>query len=274
MRNVMAPLTATHRINAAQAPHRRRVFNGEHLAARVSWYAPHEHMQRHAHDCHQLSLLLLGTLAEQTPQGEERLALPALGVKQAGVMHANDYGPTGALMLGIDLPAAFDLQQHLGIGYAWQWRARAVQPVLLQGRGLLSALWAEELAGDDLDSRLWELLASMATTGERAAGTPPRWLALSCQRLQDQSLPLTGLAAEVGVHPVYFARAFARWMGCAPSVFRVRAQLQRALPLLAKGHALADVAQAAGFSDQAHFSRTARAHSGLTPARLRALLRA
>lgn len=270
----MATLTSKHRIDAAQAPSRRRIFSGERLAARVSWYAPGERMRSHAHDCHQLSLLLLGTLAEQTAQGEERLALPAFGVKQAGVMHANDYGPAGALMLGIDLPATFDLQEHLGITRAWQWRGRELQPVLLQGRGLLSALLAGELAGDEVDSRLWELLASMAATAERPAGTPPRWLARCCQRLQDETLPLTELAREVGLHPVYVARVFARWMGCAPSVFRARAQLQRALPLLAKGQTLADAAHYAGFADQSHFSRIARAHSGLTPARLRALLRA
>jgi len=270
----MSSSPTTHRIDAAQGPTRRRVFSGEHLAARVSWYAPGERMRRHAHDCHQLSLLLLGTLMEQTGQGEERLAGPALGVKQAGVAHANDYGPSGALMLGIDLPASFDLQENLGIGRAWQWRGHALQPLLLQGRGLLSALFADELIAADVDARLWELLAGMASTDERPSGTPPRWLVLCCQRLQDESVPLTDLACELGVHPVYFARAFARWMGCAPSVFRARAQLQRALPLLAKGQALADVAQQAGFADQSHFSRITRAHSGLTPARLRALLQA
>jgi len=264
----------THRIDAAQGPTRRRVFSGERLAARVSWYAPGERMHRHAHDCHQLSLLLLGTLMEQTGQGEERLAVPALGVKQAGVAHANNYGPSGALMLGIDLPASFDLQDKLGIGRAWQWRGHALQPLLLQGRGLLSALFAGELVAADVDARLWELLAGMAAPDERPSGTPPRWLALCCQRLQDENVPLADLADELGVHPVYVARAFTRWMGCAPSVFRARAQLQRALPLLANGQALVDVAQQAGFADQSHFSRIARTHSGLTPARLRALLQA
>jgi len=218
--------------------------------------------------------LLLGTLQEQTALGEERLAVPAFGVKRAGMVHANDYGPAGALMLGIDLPAEFDLQQNLGIGRAWQWRGRGLQPVLQQGRCLLSALSVESLVGDEVDGRLWELLASMAATEERPAGSPPRWLALSCQRLQDESLSVTELANEFGVHPVYFARAFSRWLGCAPSVFRARAQLQRALPLLAQGRALAEVAQQVGFADQSHFSRVARTHSGLTPARLRALLRA
>lgn len=270
----MAPLPAPHATDAAPEASRRRVFAGEQLAVRVSWYAPGERMHRHAHDCHQLSLLMLGSLGEQTAQGEERLLVPALGVKQAGVAHANDYGPAGALMLGIDLPAEFDLQEQLGIGDAWRWRAGDLRPALLQGRGLLAALFCGELAKADIDSRLWELLAGMAATAERPRGIPPRWLALCCQRLQDETVSLTALASELGLHPVYLARAFARWMGCAPSVFRLRAQLQRALPLLASGKALADVAQQAGFADQSHFSRSARTHSGLTPARLRALLRA
>lgn len=68
----MSSPPTTHRIDAAQGPTRRQVFSGERLAARVSWYAPGERM--HRHDCHQtLSLLLLGTLMEQTGQGEERL---------------------------------------------------------------------------------------------------------------------------------------------------------------------------------------------------------
>lgn len=65
--------------------------------------------------------------------------MPALGVKQAGVAHANDYGPSGALIKVSTPPASFDLQDKLGIGRAWQWRGHALQPLLLQGRGLLSS---------------------------------------------------------------------------------------------------------------------------------------
>lgn len=270
----MSQLSPVHRIDAAPGHGRRRVFRGGQLVARISWYAPAERMQRHAHECHQLSLLLLGTLAEQTAVGEARLAVPALGVKPAGLAHANDYGPAGALMLGIDLPAAFDLDAGLGIDRAWQWRGGAMQPLLAQSRVLLAGLLAGDITAGDIDDQLWELLAGMGAVDARPAGAPPRWLQLSCQRLQEEAVPLTRLAEEMGLHPVYFARAFARWLGCTPSVFRARAQLQRTLPLLASGQRLAEVAQLAGFADQSHFSRVAREHSGLTPARLRALLQA
>lgn len=243
------------------------------LAARLSGYAPGERMQRHAHDCHQVSLLLVGTLGEKASHGEVRLAMPAVGVKPAGLAHANDYGPAGALMLGVDLPAGFDLQARLGLASGWQWRERPSASLLMRSRLLVSDLQAGLVKGGEIDSRLWELLAGMADAGERPRGVPPRWVIESCQRLQEEALPLTALAQEVGVHPVYFARAFNRWMGCMPSVFRARAQLQRALPLLAVGESLATVAQQAGFADQAHFSRTARAYSGLPPLRLRSLLR-
>ncbi len=250
----------------------RILFAGERLSARVAWYAPGSRMQPHAHDCHQVSLLLAGTLAERGDGDEVRLRLPAVGVKPAGLAHANDYGPAGALVLGIDLPADIDLSRELGLTPAWRWRTRPAPPLLAQGRLLLSALATGDGAPDGIEGQSWELLAAMAGCADGRAGTPPRWVVRACERLQEEAAPLARLAAEQGVHPVYFARAFARWVGCPPSVFRARAQLQRALAQVAAGAPLAAAALHGGFADQAHFSRVARQHCGAAPARLRALL--
>jgi len=249
----------------------RILFAGERLSARVAWYAPGSRMPPHAHDCHQVSLLLTGTLAERGGGDEVRLRLPAVGVKPAGLAHANDYGPAGALVLGIDLPAALDLSRELGLAPAWRWRTRPAPTLLGQGRQLLSAL-AGGGGPDGVESQAWELLASMAGCAHERAGTPPRWVTYARERLHEETVPLARLAAEQGVHPVYFARAFARWVGCPPSVFRARAQLQRALAQVAAGTPLAEAALQAGFADQAHFSRVARQYCGVAPARLRALL--
>ncbi|MCD9087670.1 AraC family transcriptional regulator [Stenotrophomonas sp. SY1] len=268
------PASAASRQPTATAGARSRtLFAGERLSARVSWYAPGLRMQRHTHDCHQLSLLLLGTLGEQTPQQEVRLATSAVGLKPAGLVHANDYGPSGALILGINLPTTFDLKDGLGIEQGWQWREQPASMVLARGGTTLAQLLTGDLPAMQAEASLWELLATMVTAGQRPPGAPPRWLALACERLREEPVSLATLAREQGLHPVYFARAFARWIGCTPSAFRMRAQLQRALPLLAAGHSLATAACQAGFADQAHLSRVTRQHSGLTPARLAALLR-
>lgn len=259
---------------AGSAACSRTLFVGERLSARVGWYAPGLRMSRHVHECHQLSLLLVGTLGEQTPHREVRLATSAVGVKPAGLVHANDYGPSGALILGINLPGRFDLERELGVGGGWQWRERAAPTMLARGGSTLAQLTGGGLPAEEMEARLWELLAMMVQVDQRPAGTPPRWLALACERLGEEAVPVTALAQEHGLHPVYFARAFARWMGCAPSAFRLRAQLQRALPLLAAGQSLSAAACQAGFADQAHLSRVARQYSGLTPARLARVLRA
>ncbi len=250
------------------------LFSGARLSARVSWYAPGLRMPRHVHDCHQLSLLL-GTLGERTPQRDVRLATAAVGVKPAGLAHANDYGPSGALILGINLPATVDLRATLGIEAGWQWRERPAPALLARAGGTLAQLLRADPvpAPAQTEAGLWELLATMTATARRPEGTPPRWLARACERLCEEAVGVAALAAELGLHPVYVARAFVHWMGCTPSVFRLRAQLQRALPLLAAGQSLATAASQAGFADQAHLSRVARQYSGLTPTRLAALLR-
>lgn len=261
-------------------PARSRVlFEGRSLSARLSWYAPGLRMRRHEHACHQVSLLLAGTLGECGPGGEIRLDVPAVGVKPAGLTHANDYGPGGALILGINLDHGLDLRRDAGLASAWQWQAQPAAALLASARALLADLstGADAEAGGDAEARVWELLAAMAGCGRMpvagmAAGRPPRWVARACERLQEESTPLLELARQEGLHPVYFSRAFSRWTGSRPSAFRARARFQRALAALSAGQPLADAAQQAGFADQAHFSRAAREHSGLSPGQLRLLL--
>lgn len=229
-------------------------------------------MQRHEHPRHQVSLLLAGALGESGLGDEVRLDVPAVGIKPAGTMHANDYGPHGALILGIDLDEHVDLSRQSGMINAWRWRARPSKRLLAQSRTLLTDLLERNAADVDVEGRVWELMAGMMVCGEALGGVPPQWVLRVCARLQEEATPLMELAGDEGVHPVYFSRAFSRWMGCPPSTFRARSRFQRALAALSDGRSLATVALEAGFSDQAHLSRAAREHSGLTPRQLRALV--
>jgi AraC-like DNA-binding protein len=50
-----------------------------------------------------------------------------------------------------------------------------------------------------------------------------------------------------------------------PHAYQRQARVRRAIDLIRSGHALADVATAAGFADQAHLTRSFQRRMGLTP---------
>ena len=117
----------------------------------------------------------------------------------------------------------------------------------------------------------WELLSYPA--GERLwpkeNGTAsPAWTARAKELLNDcpSSQGITRMAKELGLHPVYFARAFRRTFRCTPAEYRMRCRLGKAIALLRNQKlALSEVCLEAGFFDQSHFTRAFRGHFGISP---------
>jgi len=82
----------------------------------------------------------------------------------------------------------------------------------------------------------------------------------------DASLTVDFLAREVGLSSAHFARAFRETIGRAPHQYLLTLRLERARRLLdAPDAVLSDVAQRAGFADQAHFTRLFKREFGVTP---------
>ena len=107
----------------------------------------------------------------------------------------------------------------------------------------------------------------------RTATSPPRWLKRAVEMIftaDDPELSVAKVAADAGVHPVHLARVFRRFLGCSPGDYLRGHRLEQAAALLGNGTAsLADIAQAAGFVDQAHLTRTFRSRLDITPAQWR-----
>src|SRR5262249_52778863 len=133
---------------------------------------------------------------------------------------------------------------------------------------------ADEASPLALEGLLLEFLAEAwrwrLTAGRRR---PPRWAerarAILHARFRE-TLPLSSLAEAVGVPPVYLAGEFRRHYGRPVGAYVRRLRVDYACRQLVTTDApLAEVALAAGFADQSHFSRVFKAHTGLTPAAYR-----
>ena len=126
----------------------------------------------------------------------------------------------------------------------------------------------------DVDSLVLELLSLHAVRPARIGPARPPWLDAACRMLRDrcaESLEVREVAAACGVHPVYLARVFRRFLGQTPGeVLRTQRLEQAAALLTGTGRTLSDVALSCGYVDQSHLTTAFRRSHGLTPGAFRA----
>jgi len=82
---------------------------------------------------------------------------------------------------------------------------------------------------------------------------------------------LEDIAAAARMSIYHFSRTFRKTTGIGPHRYLVQARVERVKDLLHSGsRSLAEIADAAGFSDQSHMSRVFRKFTGMTPKAYRA----
>jgi len=89
-----------------------------------------------------------------------------------------------------------------------------------------------------------------------------------------ESVSLGHVAKSVEAHPVYLARGFRKHYRCTVGEYLRRLRVGFACSKLSgSDEPLAKIALTAGFSDQSHFSRVIRNHTGTSPAKYRKIHR-
>ncbi len=242
-------------------------------------HGPDLHIPLHAHERATLTVLLEGVFEETYPGGRvEACAAPAVLFRPPEENHTDRVGRTGARNMVIELPAErlrplCEAVPILGSVATWSGARFGDLGRRIQ-RELASSDQAASLA---LEALALELIATaLRSTGfSRQTGPFPRWLRqvrdLLHDRFAEQGLRMADLATEVGVHPVYLARAFRERYGSSPGEYVRRLRLEwAAQELLRSGRPLAEIALAAGFADQSHFTRAFRSAFGVTPGQFRA----
>ncbi len=104
----------------------------------------------------------------------------------------------------------------------------------------------------------------------------PVWAKELKEIIQDQidtnlSLSLKEISEGLNVHPAYVSREFSKYFNnLSYGEYIRKLRIDKAMELLtASGHSLAEIAYLTGFSDQSHFTRIFRKHTGKSPAEYR-----
>lgn len=104
----------------------------------------------------------------------------------------------------------------------------------------------------------------------QAGKAMPAWAKELKERIQDHidtSLTLKELSKSLDVNPSYLSREFSRHFNSLNFGEYIRRQrIEKAIELMANpSYSLTDIAYYTGFSDQSHFSRIFKKHTGCSP---------
>jgi AraC family transcriptional regulator len=244
-------------------------------------YAPLVRLPEHSHQQSCFCLVLHGGYTEIYRRKTLTCQPFSIVFRPAGEVHSDHFGNArvrcfliefernwldrvSRYVAALDGPRAF--RQHSIAWLAMRLRKEinqrdAVTPLIIEG--LMLEMLAET-------SRICVNSASSARRRN------PAWLARAGEIIRgrlSERLTLSDLARDVGVHPVYLAYTFRLHNGCTVGEYVRRLRVELACRELTKDDArLAQVAQAAGFSDQSQFSRTFKRVVGLTPTEYRKTL--
>lgn len=255
--------------------HRSHLFG---LPLTLSAYPPGHTYPWHVHEIPTLFVLLAGRHQDENRRmtfDQSPLSVvfhPVIGP------HATSVGPGG--MVGLNLELTDDWlgrcelrQRDLEVDY----RLLDALPARLLGLRLAALTCGPGDAADaEVETVALDLVACLVRQPSRTARTP-RWLPRAKEFLHAHAGSPVGLrdvAAAVGIHPVYCARAFRRAVGCTVSTYlRALRLLDAGRLILEEKSSLADVALRVGFADQAHFTRSCSRDLGFPPGRLQQMRR-
>lgn len=235
--------------------------------------SPGSEVPRHYH-AHTNVVLCVSGDYQETIVGDWRDVSPAsILCRPAGETHITRYGlkPTRCLIFEV-LPEALS-------------RLRAMTVLLdepsiskIDMGGVLAMRISRELRTRDcltplvVESLFYELITHVSREQNRRTTTWPIWLDHVKEFLHSSfqsSIRLSDVASSAQVHPSHLCNAFRRHFHMTVGEYVRNLRILYALRLMKSEMPLADIAVAAGFCDQSHFSRAFKRHSGTTPARYR-----
>ena len=239
---------------------------------RESRYAADLEVPRHDHLEPYFSVVIHGVLHEHDPRHGMCYEPGSLHFHPGGDPHSARMGPGGLVCLS--LTPGGSAARALDARPPGRMVTESPALATLAGRCRREFDRSDTASDLALEAHCLELVAvALRRTACRRPTSPPRWLAETRDYLHanlDRRVALAELARIAEVHPAHLTRVFRTHLGCAPAGYLRRLRIERARHALASTPApIAEIALAAGFASQAHFTRTFHHLVGFPPAAYR-----
>ncbi|HET6725988.1 MAG TPA: helix-turn-helix transcriptional regulator [Gammaproteobacteria bacterium] len=254
------------------------------FSLRTQSYQPYQRMDRHRHPEAYICLVTDGGFIDNHLRGGEAADAGSVLVRPGGDEHKTACGSEGANCVKLELKVGW-LSKGDSDALFRDRLTLSSPDFLLLSRRIHRLMQAHDALPDaltlssrlELESSVMDLLAHLVRPrGLPADGAPAQWLQKVHRAIVDEPFrqwTASALAAKVNRHPVHVSRVFREHYGEPLGSFFRRQRLERCRELLADGEvALVDVAMAAGYADQSHFTRAYKQAFGVTPGRERELI--
>ena len=240
-------------------------------------YSSRARLPTHAHELSHFCFVLAGNYTEKIAGKVFERAPAALVYYPPDVSHGEEHFTNGRhFLVEVDFKSLQTVRDY---------GARLSEPVVLD---TTSSLWLvnrmykefsdrDEFSAVALESISTELLVAASRRDKRTAErNPPLWLGRLKEFLRENfSEPpgLTELAKAVDVHPTHLARVFRQFERCTVGDYIREVRIDYARQrLVGSNEPLIEIALAAGFADQTHFTRSFKRVTGMTPTEFRRLV--
>jgi AraC family transcriptional regulator len=237
-------------------------------------------VSRHAHESATVLFMLKGFAADRIAGRVHECNPSSVLIRPAGELHTHHYGRRGAHCLVIEVrpPRIASIRSS----------SRVLDCPMNFNDGLLSALamrlYMESRIMDSasplaIEGLVLEMLAQATrrSSKTKAFATEPLWLKHAVGFIHENyahPVSLSQIAAVVGVHAAHLAEVFRKHYGCSVGQHIRRLRLDYAArEVMLSENSLAEISVAAGFYDQSHFTKFFKRHTGIAPAKMRALAR-
>jgi AraC family transcriptional regulator len=238
-------------------------------------YRPCFQTARHSHEHAFLYVVLEGGYEEVLGRTTLASEHAELRYRTAGEPHSHGSGESGARCFNIDFDGRWiERVCELSPRPPVTCELRGGLPASLAGRLYREFTQPDGFAALTIQGLALELLAEACRHAvQRPEKDAPKWLVQARELVHEEfteRLTLAEIADVVGIHPVHLARVFRQQYRCTVGDYVRRLRVEYACREIARTHAsLAEIALAAGFSEQSQFTRTFKRVTGLTPAQYR-----